>query len=764
MRLSRRMVFSWLLVILLPALAIYTALLYPIEEHSYDAATFHVYRGVVFSSARAEGILYPRWVQPLNAGLGGPLFSFYSPLSYYALDALHALGISQPVAWRMLVALALLIASAGIFALTLSLFGDATGALAASAVYIFSYPLLREFFERGSPQGFALALYPWALAALVLFIKRPTGLRLGFAALTWSFLILTHNLSAFFLIPLFGLVALLFVFRHGWQALWTTILVLGSGLLLAGIFLVPFLAERSYVQLDNAIAVDYARIARNAIPLSRLLGFPSSYDIGLDNNLIGDRFGPLQGLIALSGVVAGLILWIKRRDRKALVAVGFGLLGLLVIWLQTAGADPLWRAIPLLAYVQARSRLLGLAILSNSIVVGYLVSVLPIRWRAGSALALIAASLILAIPVLYPQLQYRYAVFEQEPTIDDVVVFSIQENVPGLTAFNEFLPIWRYLPFTEEEAQRASSSLFASLPAESRITHEARGTNWARAAVEFPTPGDADLYILYFPGWTGLVDGEVHALKPVEGNGYIRLEEIPAGHHTLELRYEGTSAQRAGTWISAVTALGLILAAILWRGKRAASLVASYPAPSWWLVVGLVLLVALKAAFVDSHTTLFRRTSTCSDVESAGVGVDVRFDHGVRLCAFELRDRALKPGDTARITLYWQVEGPVQEPADSFVHLWGASFNPKTGNPLWGQQDKQLPGYHPLTRWNPGKIYRDSYEFRVDPDAPPGEYQIEIGWVQPATGQRHGLELVQSSDELSVSHLDSLLISGIELH
>jgi hypothetical protein len=409
--------------------------------------------------------------------------------------------------------------------------------------------------------------------------------------------------------------------------------------------------------------------------------------------------------------------------------------------------------------------LLGLAILSTSIVTGYLVSILPDRWRAGTALALITASLLLAIPVLYPQLQYRYAVFDQDPTVDDAVTFSMQENVPGLTAFNEFLPIWRHLPFTEEEAQQTFDSLFASLPAGSRITHEARGTNWASATIDSPSAGDADLHILYFPGWTGLLDGEDHALKPVEGTGYLRLEDIPAGRHTLELHYEGTSAQRAGAWISAVTALGLILAAVLWRGGRdSSSLIASYPTPSWWLILGLVLLVAVKVSFIDSHTTLFRRTSTCSDVESAGADVDVRFDNGVRLCALELQARVLKPGDTVRITLYWQAERPVQEPADSFVHLWGTNFNPKTGNPLWGQQDKQLPGYHPVTRWNPGKLYRDSYEFPIDPDAPPGEYQIEIGWVQPATGQRHGLELVQSPDKISVSHLDSLLISGIELH
>jgi hypothetical protein len=764
MKLPRRMAFSWLLVILLPALAVYSALLYPIEEHSYDAATFHIYRSVIFSSARAEGTLYPRWVQPINAGLGGPLFSFYSPLSYYGMDTLHALGIPYAVAWRILVALALVAASAGVFALVQSLFDNATGALAAAALYVYSYPLLREFFERGSPQGFALALYPWVLVSLVAFVKRPSGLRLGFAALTWSLLILTHNLSAFFLIPLYALVALLLAYQRGWKALGMAVLVLCSGFLLAGFFLVPFLVERGYIQLDNAIAVDYAQIAQNAISLPKLLGVAPPYDVGLDNNLIGDRFGPLQALVALTGLVAGLALWLARRDRKAMITVAAGLLSLLVLWSQTASADPLWKAVPLLSYVQARSRLLGLAVLCNSIAIGYLLSVLARRWRVGAALALGVASLILAVIVLYPQLQYRYAVFEPNPTVDDAMAFSMEENVPGLTAFNEFLPIWRYLPFTAEEAQQVSHSLFSNLSEASRVIDESRGTNWARATVDFAGAGDVDLHILYFPGWTGTVDDETHHLTPVEGSGYIRLQDVPAGLHTLQLRYEGTLAQHAGTWISAAAGFGLILGAVLWRGKRDAVPEASYPAPNWWLVLGLVSFIAIKAAFIDDHTTLFRRTSTCSDVQGAGVGVDVRFEHGVRLCAIELRYHVLRPGDAVQITLYWQAERAVEDAADSFVHLWGATFNPKTGNPLWGQQDKPLPGDHPVARWHPGKLYRDGYEFRIDPDAPPGEYQIEIGWVQPATGQRYRPELVRGPDDISVSHLDSILISGIELH
>jgi len=75
-----KVVFSWVVALLIAAFAIYPALKYPIEEYTEDASWFHIYRGVVFSDAMSDGQLFPRWVQPINAGLGGPLFTFYAAL------------------------------------------------------------------------------------------------------------------------------------------------------------------------------------------------------------------------------------------------------------------------------------------------------------------------------------------------------------------------------------------------------------------------------------------------------------------------------------------------------------------------------------------------------------------------------------------------------------------------------------------------------------------------------------------------------------
>ncbi|MGC9334701.1 MAG: hypothetical protein ACP5JJ_11165, partial [Anaerolineae bacterium] len=272
------------------------------------------------------------------------------------------------------------------------------------------------------------------------------------------------------------------------------------------------------------------------------------------------------------------------------------------------------------------------------------------------------------------------------------------------------------------------------------------------------------LHTLYFPGWVGYVDGEAHPLSPIERSGYILLQGVPAGAHTIDLRYEGTVVQHVATWASAVAAAALLLAAIAWRGKARSRQAAGYPAARWWLPLAFVFLVAIKAFVIDEETTWLRWRSTCSSVHGAEGGLLVQFGERVQLCGIDMPDRAYRPGDRMRITLYWQATDAVEEPADSFVHLLGATFNPRTGNPLWGQQDKQSPGYHPLTQWTPGKLYRDRYEFLIDPDAPAGEYQLEIGWVERSTGQRLIPQVVGTVLEVSVSHLDSLVLGGIEVH
>jgi len=756
--------FSWLVAILLPIFLVYPALTYPIEERTVDAAAFHIYRGIVFSAARADGWLYPRWVQTINGGLGGPLFSFYSPLVYGLMDALHALGLAHALGWRVLVAAALVAVAAGTYQLALALFKRSDVALLAAVSGSYTPYLVQEFFRRGSPQGLAIALYPWVLWLLLRLAERPSGGRLAAVGLLWAALILLHNVAALIFLPFLGLFLIYLAWRAGRQALGLGLLAITAGSLVAAFYVLPFLAERQYIRLDNASQAAYTRPADNPLALSELLSAPPLLDTGLGNNTLEKQsIGlPLTALL-VAGPLVGLALWRKGQRAEAVLAGGLALMGLTTVGLQTQWGTPLWAAWPALNLLQFRWRLLGNLGLAGALILGYGVGLAgSARWRAGLVVGLAALTIALQLPYLYPDLLPRLASFPALLTAADVQALALQEQHPGLTTFNELLPRWRTAAFSREEMQRAAASPIANLPAGGHILAADRHTTLWRVQLDSPSPFTAAFYLLYFPGWHAYVDDLPQTPQPQPDSGYL-LVDLPAGQHTVTLRYEGTTPQHVGELTTALTLLALLSLTLLWPANKP-SLPAPTPAyltPHLWLPATLLLLATLKAAWLDPHTTWLRQTSTCTTIAGATAQTNVLFAEHIHLCGYTLAHTTYHPGDTLQLTLYWQPTAPLQNGPQTFVHLLGTTVNPETGNPLWGQQDKWLPGERLLSQWEPGKLYRDAYEFRIPPLTPPGTYQLEIGWWEPANGTRLKPCLENPTPNLTLSNLDALLISNI---
>ena len=116
---------------------------------------------------------------------------------------------------------------------------------------------------------------------------------------------------------------------------------------------------------------------------------------------------------------------------------------------------------------------------------------------------------------------------------------------------------------------------------------------------------------------------------------------------------------------------------------------------------------------------------------------DLRLGEAIRFLGYDLGENRVRPGETLRLTLYWQAEAPVTTRYKVFTHLLGSRFNPATGNPLWGQHDSEpAENRRPTTAWLPGTPIVDPHPIPVAPDAPPGRYQIEIGLYDPLTGER----------------------------
>jgi len=108
-----------------------------------------------------------------------------------------------------------------------------------------------------------------------------------------------------------------------------------------------------------------------------------------------------------------------------------------------------------------------------------------------------------------------------------------------------------------------------------------------------------------------------------------------------------------------------------------------------------------------------------------------RLGDSIAFLGYDLSPAVVSPGKSLYLTLYWQALGKMDVSYTVFTHLLD------TKEQIRGQKDS-VPGGGtlPTTSWMQGEIITDEYEIAVYPDAPPGEYVIEMGMYDASTGQR----------------------------
>jgi 4-amino-4-deoxy-L-arabinose transferase-like glycosyltransferase len=110
--------------------------------------------------------------------------------------------------------------------------------------------------------------------------------------------------------------------------------------------------------------------------------------------------------------------------------------------------------------------------------------------------------------------------------------------------------------------------------------------------------------------------------------------------------------------------------------------------------------------------------------------VEATLDGKVRLLGYNI-ESGFRPGDNIHLTLFWQCLEEMEQSYTVFTHLTDAEGR------IWGQKDNPpVDGFYLTTGWEAGEIARDQYDILISPDAPPGEYQIEVGMYLAETGER----------------------------
>jgi hypothetical protein len=741
----------WLLVALV-GFVVHAAIVHPIEEVAHDAAVAHIYRGVVFSRVISDGIWYPRWAQDLHLGLGGPLLTFQPPLPFYALDFLYRLGIPHPFGWRVLMATGFLAAAAGMFLFVHHLTRRLWPSLVAAVAFVYAPYVIRNAFDRGSNEVFSLFLYPWVLWGLLRVAAQPSPQRFALAALLWALCIGSHVLGPLMLAPVVALAALVLAWRYRTPA--PPLALLAGGLLMAFVWL-PIVPEIPWVHLEWGLDSQLVQPASYPIPLDLLLAPPAVFDVVRGNNAIGDRVGWLHLLFGLLGVPVAVVAWRRGKHHLALWGVAATGVALLVFWLLTQWSTDVWILFdPILQPLEFRMRLMGLLALALALLGGAAVALLPARAQPTIGAALVVLLIVVTLPSLYVNLQHRHARFGHPITMQEVRAAEIQLQGNAFTSFGENTPRWLPRLLDASVADQTATSPLAEIPSGVQVSNaEVRNGSWD-LNIQAAEPTTLTLNLLYYPRWRAAVDGQPTPVTVQVESGYAQVA-VPAGTHSVTLRYARTTAEWAGLFISGSVLLLLIVLLIrsvgnvvrqsssrtalpLARIDNNPRLAVSSTTTFWLLPVLVTAALAFKIFYVDPHTTWFRCVSAETHVCGADTSVDIPFVGGPRLRGYSVPSYTIAAGERMRLSLIWQAE-PNLPRLRSFVHIRNSQPNwptePDSGSEVWTQENHDVPGGILTTNYLPGRLYREEFWVPIPKEMPPGEYLLEIGWTNVATGE-----------------------------
>jgi hypothetical protein len=161
---------------------------------------------------------------------------------------------------------------------------------------------------------------------------------------------------------------------------------------------------------------------------------------------------------------------------------------------------------------------------------------------------------------------------------------------------------------------------------------------------------------------------------------------------------------------------------------------------------------------VGCFTLLHRGSTATAEPDDISKHLDVRLGENVHLLGYDLPQTVVGPGGTLELTLYWQARAPIEARYKVFVHLLGQTYNADADSYLWGQQDNEpVNGQASTTVWVPGGVIADPYRLPVAANAPPGQYQIEVGMY----GLVDGIRLPVSVDGVAVD--DHVLLEPVEI-
>lgn len=508
----------------------------------------HIFRFFEFEKCLRDLQIPCRWSPDVTFGYGQPLFNFYGQLPYLFGEVFRLINFSLLDSLKLIFISSLVLSAIAMFILSKSLWKNNIAALVSALIYTYAPYRAVDIYVRGAlPESIAFIFFPLIIYFLNKFLEKRNIKDLLFFSLSFSSLILTHNLSAlmfvFFLIP-WG------IFYLHTQKAWNLIpkfipavvIILG----LTSFYLLPLIFENKFVSLESTNQ-GYFDFHNHFTTLNQLL-VSRYFDYGGSSWGNDDRIslsvGHVQWILPL--IILIFLAFTKKLKKYSNFYVPL-MIGWAMLLLTHNKSTIIWEVLRPLSFIQFPWRFLGLAVFSFALSAGVLIGLLK-GWRIKFLVssAIIATLLALNIPFFFEDLWFH---------IDDKEQFSgaRYEQLISSSAYDYFPKYGSKRPV----AKAPENPIFITGKGSGKLIEKRSNLSLYNLQVASPS-SEISFPVVYFPGWRGYIDDAELSIYP-QGDFGLITAKLPMGESTVKLKFVDTQIRSLGNVITAISAIILSL-------------------------------------------------------------------------------------------------------------------------------------------------------------------------------------------------------------
>ena len=475
----------------------------------------------------------PRWSGFLNHGYGYPLFNFVYPFPYYLGLIPNLLGFNLTESIKILFVLSIFLSGTGMYLLGKYLKDEWTGIIASIFYLVIPYRIA-NLYERGSlGEVLSGGIFPFLVLFSILFIRKGSNIFYLLSSLFLFFILLSHNVSALFFIPVLIIISALELFggkKEKYVIIRRTFFILVSGFTLSSYFIIPAILEKKNILLS-------------VIPLTHISEYFLSFSSIVGVTVSKER--PLFQIGIFHALSFCLVLLVGKVNKKLYSISILSILLFFYILMMTPILRPLWN-LPFLSSIDFPWRLLG----PISFLISFILIFLAESKQIKIVLTVLAVfSLLWVLP--YVKINTLFVKNDTYYTSNDATT----------TSTDELMPVW----VLEKPTERYQNKI-EFLKGLGNIHLRDQKSNYLKATIDTSMNSQVQVNTIYYPGWEYKINGVI--IKPIltNKNGTV-IFNLSRGYNMLEGTFKETPLRLVSDLISIFSAISILLT-VIWLSRK----------------------------------------------------------------------------------------------------------------------------------------------------------------------------------------------------